>query len=240
MAIWELVKQPTNLDFPGLKNRRLMVQEVLSVFEKSSPLRSEEIVQKTHYSKSSINTTLYLMQKFTGSVKILEHDPRKTKDVDSILKYPSVKKWLSELKKGDYVKGSKYTFFEFISYFREHSQFKDPEDLLNDALSASPRQLQNHIALTKDFITDTQKDVLFSTKQKRYNVLRSFYLHNGVTLPRAPLPKEAITETEVQNHDPNSVSMFVMLRKVMLSGRVSVRDKAVILVACQGGLDDST
>jgi hypothetical protein len=229
------------MDVPALKPRRLMIEAVLSLLEKSSgPLSVQEIIAKTQYSKGSIVTTLYMLQKITGSVKLVSHDDQKTKDVDSVYRYPSVNKWLSELKKGDYVRGSKYTFFDFIVYFREHSEYKDPEQLIEDALNASPRELQKHVSLIKDYIADTQKNVLISTKQKRKNVLCSFYLHNGVTLPRFSLPKEAASDTEVETRDPFADSMMVMLRKVLLSGKISTRDKAVILVACQGGMDDST
>ena len=88
-----------------------MIESILSTLEKSTALSLEDIIQKTNYSKGSVNATLYLLQRIAGSVKLVEHVNRKKKGVDSVLKYPSVKKWLSELKEGDYVKNSKYTFF---------------------------------------------------------------------------------------------------------------------------------
>ncbi len=239
MNSWQFVIDAAHQDVVKtiLRSREKQVLAIVSLLKSEGPMTASKIAERTGYSRRGVETTLYLTRKHLGAVKLLRIN-KGVKNIDSISEFISVKKWDSELKAGTSI-GNRYFFFNYMNYVRENSSFKSPDELLQDALDCNARGLNNHVAMAKAFIMGDLGHIAPATKGKYYNIIRGFYAHNGVLLPRSQLPKDPIVEVEVTKRELRAEPMLVMARKVVTSD-ITARDRSVIMTILQSAMDEST
>ena len=237
--VWEYVKKPEEYT-PVLAARHIQAEKLLGILKASpEPIEFHDLIAKSGYARNTVKTTLYLLKNEVGAVRSVVFKGNKKIDTDGLLRFPSVKKWTDELKPGSSRKNSLYTFARFLKYLRSHSEFKDPEALLTNALDASRRDLSNHVDLLKAFVSSIT-DTDLSTKQKKYATIRSWYSHNGCELPSSPLKILESGPPEIEKNEDDSIKMYELAKKAVNQAKCSVRDRAIVLCILQSGMDDST
>lgn len=103
-----------------------------------------------------------------------------------IEKYESVKKWMGRLAPSTQTVQINY-FKYFIKWIRGNdSKFSEmsPDDMIEYALDASSRELNEIMDMIIDYINSTNGRA--ETKKSRYTNIRSFFKHNRVQLPSDP------------------------------------------------------
>jgi biotin operon repressor len=113
-TVWQFVKRP---DYPkegSVKSKAVLDNLVGLLEENGKPVGLEELRQLTGYSRDTVRPTLYHLQKHYQAVKLVEVRGRKVVDLDAVMKFPSVRKWISELKPGDSQRDSKYRFCKVL------------------------------------------------------------------------------------------------------------------------------
>lgn len=220
-----------------------MVQSVLKVLKEAKrPLSVTEIGQLTGYSTSSFSNRLFQLQKYVGAVRVVQkYDGRndeRTKTLDEIRAYSTVKRWQAQLKEGPSRRNALYVFSYFIDYIRANTRFKDPDSLIEDALDGNRRNLLKHIEVAKSFAL-AHEDGSIGTKRKRYEIVRSFYALNDCGLPKSKLKFAQVVETDLDIKQEESFKFIEMMRKAM-TVKASALERAVAIIQYQTGVDDST
>lgn len=223
---------------PGLFRCRREADAVLTVLKASDgPLDLGEISRQAGYSVSGVRSMLYLLQKHTGAVRLVALDDRRRVNLDGLSQYESVRRWLRNLREGPGRRSALYLFARFMNYLTSHSDFKTPDDLVNDAMGARMKELTKHLDLVIGFV-ERLEDVGKDTRDKAYRTVRSFYKHN-----RCPLPSEPLNHYEgevVRDRGKESYMILEDVRKAVSHAKCNVRDRAIVITMVQSGMDDST
>ena len=120
---------------------------------------------------------------------------------------------MGELKEGPGQKINLYIFHRYMKYVKEHSRFKSPEELVQDARKSTVEQLQQHADILKDYLEILQT-VGDSTRSKHRDVVMSFYVNNGIRAVPWSKFKTKNTEIEIQDRSDDSADFVEMMRKV--------------------------
>ncbi|GEM_PF-5410131 len=118
MAIWSFEKDP--VEWPDdLKKSKAQAELILrTIKEAGLPLSSASIALKTGYKESGVRTVLYALQKQTHSVRLISLEDRKTANVEDLLKFDSIQRWLRALKNGPGRKTDLYNMNRYMEYVR--------------------------------------------------------------------------------------------------------------------------
>ena len=158
--------------------------------------------------------------------------------VDYLFEFPSVKRWLSQLKEGPGRRINIYIFHRYMKFVKDHSGFKTPEDLIESALNSTLRQLQQHADILKDYL-DAMQIVGDSTRSKHRDVVMSFYKNNSVKA--VPWVKFKPRNEDISIEDASEESEnYVELMRTVCRAKCSRLQLAVLLTAYQSFMDDST
>ncbi len=169
--------------------------------------------------------------------------PKHYDDVEPLLAKESVKTWQGNLKEGMGRTTSLYHFARFMRWRRNNSLESDPDVLVKECMDGTNRTLVEHLKLLQEYCKtgpDLEGDKP-STRKGAYRSIRGFYSANFVSLPRAELKVK--NDRESSGHvkqDVTAKKFLSMVKKILVSVKLSVRDRSIILTALQGGLDDST
>lgn len=100
--VWQYIADPPVEKLnEHLKERHIIVDAILLALQNAfEPLTINEAALKTGYSRKTCETTLYELAKVCGAVRHAWLRGNKKLDVDSLTRFPSVQRWLSELKAG--------------------------------------------------------------------------------------------------------------------------------------------
>lgn len=235
MALWQFVSVPDN---QTLSKKDLRLLDLLKVHP-GDKVDFYELVRDSNYTRKGVKNALYDLQKL-GAVKCypIFKNTSGVKKTDYLLELPSVKNWLSNIKKGDHTRTSLYILARFDSFCKAHSEFKNPEEMINDALNGTIKNLQKHLNLAKEY-SFSIPGILDTSRQKHYDRIRSFYLHNQCELPESPL-KFNTPEVSMELETFDFQNFLDMARKAMKSRRMNKLWTAITLNTIQSGMDDST
>ncbi len=137
---------------PKLKNSALMARKIIDVLRQAgTPLPIEEISSRSGYAQSGVRSILYRLQKEIGCVQMLVPDDKHILDLDEILQFQSVKDWCDALKDGSSREVSLYVFYRFWQYAKSHSEFKSPDEMIDDALDSNNRGLVKHLRVVTGY-----------------------------------------------------------------------------------------
>ncbi len=162
----------------------------------------------------------------------------KPRRVDYLFEFPSIRRWLGELKEGPGRKINVYIFHRYMLYVKNHSGFKTPEDLIDNALNSTVKQLQQHSEILKDYL-ETLDTVGDSTRSKHRDVVVSFYSNNGVeAIPWGKFKKKN-SGIEIYDKSDDSADFVAMMREVCRR-KCSTLQLAILLTTYQSFMDDST
>ncbi len=159
-------------------------------------------------------------------------------DVDKLLQSTTVNRWYSTRKETN-KKNAIYRFATYLRWREARGLPVDPDQWIEDCLSGTNRTLVTHLQNIMDWCEgDSLDGCTDETRRKYYHVARSFYLKNHVMLPKATLrPVRGDQSVPVQM---TATKFLEMASKVVNLSGLTVRDRAVIMVMLQSGMDAST
>ncbi len=155
--------------------------------------------------------------------------------LESLLQHRSVQDWLGRTpKKTDF-----YIFQAYLKWRKEKGLDEDPDKWVEECLNGNNLTLVKHLRTLLEWAQGPSLDGLADISRIRYYcVVRAFYRKNFVSLPEANIKVRREASEVSQQVTANQFD--AMLRKVLEVGRLSVRDRAIMLTMRQGGMDDST
>lgn len=157
---------------------------------------------------------------------------------EHLLQYNSVKRWQRGLKEGSGRKTGLYHLARYIDFLKSISVKKDPDQLVEECIDGNYRTLSDHLDMVKRFVEgDTLESLSRNARDRIYASIRSFYLHNRVSLPREPLRFNS--SNNVSHKEQDSI-VLDQIKKAVSHKECSVRDRAIVLCLFQSGMDDST
>ena len=113
----------------------------------------------------------------------------------------------------------------------------DPDALVEECLDGDNRTLIGHLQPILEYCKgDRFAGDTFETRQRHYNSIRGFYSANLVSLPKKKL-KDGEQNGRVRQ-EITATDYLKMFKRAL--EYADVRDRAVMLCALQGGMDDST
>ncbi len=162
---------------------------------------------------------------------------------DEILKKGSVDRWLRGLAPDSRI-GEANVLHRFLLFRRRKGLQSDPDALIEEMKNGTNETRIQHLQTLLDWV-EGERDGEFSYCKPRtirgyYRSVRGFYAHNLLELPRhAPnLPDEnGDGEVEVST-EPTADEFLKLVRRVLDSGKLSVRDRSIVLTKVQGLFDN--
>jgi len=159
-------------------------------------------------------------------------------DLEPLIERESVRKWLNALRSGGYRKGNVYALGRYVRWLKSRGFEADPDRLIDECLNGNNRVLVDHVSRLLEYCQEYPSENK-ETVRREMATIRSFYLHNFVELPHVrPVVRNGNHHTirrEITAHD-----FLEYINTALHYGKVSVRDRAVILAMLQSGMDAST
>ena len=166
-------------------------------------------------------------------------EQRRRVDIDSLLKFKSVKPWYLSRAEGDSRKGAIYRFAAFIRWREQNGYSTNPDEWIDESLKGNNQTLATQLKTLKEWTESEEFDgSLESTRVKYYQNVRSFYGYNLVPLP--PYKLKLRRKDQGVSVNVTATKFLEMARKVCCFSGISTRDRAVILTMVQSGMDAST
>ncbi len=163
-------------------------------------------------------------------------------DMDEIESHPTVRAWLAGIKQGPSRTAARYNFARFVRWRKAKGLPSNPDDIIEGCLNGNNRTLRDDALVLRDYCEGDAFDPAntLATREKHLRTIRSFYSRNLVPLPptRIKLGDSALRRSVTGK--VTATEFAEMTRKVLSSGGLSARDRAIILVVTQTGMDDST
>jgi hypothetical protein len=134
-------------------------------------------------------------------------------------------------------------FYIFETYLRWRSGRglpNDPDQWIEECLQGNNLTLVKHLKTLLEWAEGPALDGLSPrSKLRYYHTIRAFYKRNFVGLPPADLRTRREAASSIQ--EPVTATAFSKMFKLVLErGRLSTRDRSIMLTMLQGGMDDST
>ncbi|MBI3859777.1 MAG: tyrosine-type recombinase/integrase [Thaumarchaeota archaeon] len=210
----------------------------MSVIKENPGLTGSEIAAKLGKSKEYVVPRLWILKRYTQSVRIEKSGFVRTPGLDEFRKVPSVQRMLgklgSEKTKGPWTR----RLFRYEQWLKQRGYFNSITEALEAYKKADTEDKKYfHVNLIQEFLNSWKADK--DTKDSIVTVLRGFYRKN-----RAELPREKIVYSkDMLLNTPSGSEDYVKpeeIWRIINDGRVPVRDKAIISVLLYMGLDEST
>jgi hypothetical protein len=152
------------------------------------------------------------------------------------MKFERVKYWIKGLKPSR--KTSLYHLASYIRWRAPHGYSIDPDRMIEECLGGAHRTLVEHFQVLKLWVEGEEFDGSErSTRNKYYNDIRSFYKHNFCELPSSPLRIDSSSNVKAE---VTAISFLEYAKQVVSCKECSVRDRAIVVLNVQTGMDDST
>jgi len=166
--------------------------------------------------------------------------PRIYEGLDDLAARESVARWLGTVSEGDSRRHAIYTLNRFIRWRHSRGLEDNPDGWVNECSSGTVKTLTDHLKVLQDYIhSDEFEGASRETRRKHYFRIRALYECNFVPLPsvglRLPNGHEGPVRVQVTAND-----FLEMTRRVLSAGHLTVRDRAIVLVMLQSGMDAST
>ena len=165
-------------------------------------------------------------------------------DIEGLLRYDKVDFWVGGLKVGSSRKTALYHLAAFTRWRVANHLESNPDLLIQACLDGTQKTLIEHLRVLKSWVEgETFDGSERATRDKYYKDIRSFYKHNLCELPSSPLrfnSKSTTSGTLGVKVDIPATEYLEFARKVVSSRECSMRDKAIVMVMLQSGMDDST
>jgi len=153
------------------------------------------------------------------------------------MKSERVKFWTQGLRPS----GRRSALYHLASYLRwraSHNYPDDPDKMIEECLNGTHRTLIDHLRVLKLWVEGEEFDGSEkSTRSKYYTDIRGFYKHNLCELPSSPLRTGSPSNVKVE---VTAISFLEYAKRVVSSRECSVRDRAIVVLNVQTGMDDST
>ncbi|MDG6919728.1 MAG: hypothetical protein JRN62_09895 [Nitrososphaerota archaeon] len=157
-------------------------------------------------------------------------------DVAPLAEERTVATWLKTLRETGRT-AALYHLASWVRWRKEKGLQANPDRLIEECLDGNNRTLVAHLQLILEYCQGPrfEGDTLESRK-RHYNSIRGFYAANLVGLPRRKL-KDGETNGKVRQ-EVTAMEFLKMFKQAL--EYTGVRDRALMLCALQGGMDDST
>ncbi len=151
-----------------------------------------------------------------------------------------MRRWLIGLAEGHSRRHGIYAMNRYINWRAKRNLEVDPNKWVAECADGTVRTLIEHLKVLQDYVkSDEFEGDGRETRRKHFFRIKGYYEANLVPLPdvRLKLPASNSHQVKVQT---TATEFLKMLGKVLSAGRLSVRDRSVILVMVQSGMDAST
>lgn len=159
--------------------------------------------------------------------------------LEALASKPVVKRWLEGLAKTNKAH-SLYTLNRFVLWRLKKGLNADPHTWIRECEAGTVRTLKAHLQTLQDWVMSSEfEGSSRETRRKAWFRVRGLYEANMVPLPAVKFraPGTEIHQVKVQT---TATEFLSMVKRVLSSGRLTVRDRSVILVMLQSGMDAST
>lgn len=164
---------------------------------------------------------------------------------DALLNKASVKRWLRGVAPDNRIKEAN-VLHRFLLFRRRKGLESDPDVLIEQMDKGSNQTRREHLQVLLDWVEGEREDEFKwcapRTIRGYYRSVRGFYAHNLVDLPRhVPNLPDQNGDGEVRVSQETTANEYLkMVRQVIDSGKLSVRDRSVVLTKVQGLFDNKT
>jgi hypothetical protein len=161
-------------------------------------------------------------------------------NLDALARKERVKRWLDGLTEGDSRRHALYSLNRYVLWREARGLESDPDRWVEECIDGANRTLIAHLTVILDYVrSDVFEGDKNETRRKDYFRLRGLYEANMVPLPRVrlKLPNEPGRQVQASK---TAISFLEIVRKVLSTGRLMVRDRSVILTLLQGAMDASS
>ncbi len=171
--------------------------------------------------------------------------PRIYDDVQVLAAKETVSTWLRGLKEGPGRKTAGYHLARFIRWRLLKGLEADPDRIIEGCVNGTNKTLIENLKVVQDFCLASEdfKGDDKETRRRVYRSIRGFYLANFCALPQAKLrvgDSPAESPTGRVKSEMTAFEFLKAFRKVLDSVKLSVRDRALMVVQLQGAMDNST
>lgn len=157
-------------------------------------------------------------------------------DIKELAEKETIKRWLNSMAPGPTAKISIYALARYLRWRRAKGLESDPDKLIQECLDGNNRTLVRHLQEALEYVS--QYPGKRGTVEKQYELIRSFYAHNFVSLPMQRLSIKAGTNGITK--EVTATDYLEYVKAVLEMGKLGVRDRAIILTMLQSGMDAST
>ncbi len=162
--------------------------------------------------------------------------PKVYNDLDELKAKESVKLWLTKLASGDSQVSALYSFARYLRWRKARGLESDPDKMINECLDGNNRTLIKHLNEALEYANAYEGRR--ETALKQYKRIRSFYAHNHIELSHETLSIKVGSNwlsTRVTAKD-----YIEYVAQVLTKAKLGIRDRAIILIMFQSGMDAST
>ncbi len=189
----------------------------------------------------------HLLSPFSHSHTLEERTSGKPRrpGLDELMERPHVKLWLAGMPAKSQRPKASY-LHRFMAYRISKKLEDDPDKLVKEMENGTNATRIAHLNVLLSWAEnkDGWQDLVWcdgQTLQQYYQTVRGFYLANHVDLPPARLKPRVNTEGTIEvPSEPSAREYLQMVKKVLDSGKLSVRDRSIVMTKVQSLLDNET
>ena len=159
--------------------------------------------------------------------------------LEALASKPVVRRWLGGLADTSEAH-SLYALNRFVVWRQEKGLNADPDAWIQECEAGTVRTLKAHLQTLQDWVMSTEfEGSSRETRRKAWFRIRGLYEANMVPLPAVKFraPGNGVHQVRVET---TATEFLGMVKRVLSSGHLTVRDRSVILVMLQSGMDAST
>ena len=161
-------------------------------------------------------------------------EPRLYHDLEEIGAKQTVSTWLGSLTEGQSRKNAIYSIARYLRWREKKGLEADPDKIIEDCLGGTNRTLVDYVQVLLGYCKGSEfKGTAPISVRRHYDSIRSFYLNNMVTLPKAKFKAPDARTSEVKA-EVTADAYLGMMRKALSAA--SPRGRSIMLTAFKQAL----
>jgi hypothetical protein len=159
---------------------------------------------------------------------------------DALFQKESVKRWLRGISPDSHYKQVN-VLHRFLLWREKQGLESDPDKIIRAVTKGTNETRIEHLQAAKDWLEGAEELEYASVDSRLayFKAIKSFYRHNLVDLPMGRLNLKESREEEVEvTTEPTATEFLELTKRVLASGKLSTRDRALVLVKLQSLCDN--
>src|SRR5271157_488577 len=159
--------------------------------------------------------------------------------LEALASKPVVKRWREGLAESSR-KHALYCLNRYVIWLKKNGLNADPEAWIAECQNGTVRTLTSHVQTLQDWLKSAEfEGASVETYKKAWFRIRGLFEANMVPLPAVKLRITGNGSRQVRI-ETTAFEFLEMVRKVLTAGRLTLRDRSIILTVLQSGMDAST